>query len=189
MMKMQMRAATSSALEPGKRNGAKSNAAKMTSMVTFNSAPPGRSSETSQLSHEPLLRPWLGAKAGPAAVGSANPPVDSCVASLICPAIAASMMLGDREQAARLPQQDQCHQQDVRSQRHFRRQEADIVGGQSDKNGADETAADRAKSADDQDDENENGHAVADLAADHRLVLSPHHAAHAGERGAGHEHA
>ena len=73
--------------------------------------------------------------------------------------------------------------------RHFRRQEADIVAGQSDQDGADEAAADRTQAADDENDENQNRHAVADLAADDRLVLPPHHAAHAGERGAGHEHA
>src|SRR5271168_3689995 len=189
MTKMQMREATFTALLPGKRKGANKNAARITSIVTLRSARPGGSSDTSQLSHDPLLRCWFGLEAGASALVSANPPAVSCIGSLIGPAIAASMMLGYREQAAGLPQQDQRHQQDIRSQRHFRRQEADIVGGQSDENGADETSADRAKPADDQDDEHENGHAVADLARDNGLVLSPHHPAHAGERGAGHEHA
>ena len=52
---MQMREATSSALVPGNRNGANKNTARITSMVTLSSTRPGGSSETSQLSHDPLL--------------------------------------------------------------------------------------------------------------------------------------
>ena len=58
-----------------------------------------------------------------------------------------------------------------------------------DQDRADETAADRAEAADDQNDEHQDGHAVADLAVDHGLILRPHHPADAGKRGPGHEHA
>ena len=44
-----------------------------------------------------------------------------------------------------------------------------------DQDRADETAADRTEAADDQNDEHQDGHAVADLAGDHGLILRPHH--------------
>src|SRR5689334_4990192 len=122
-MKMQMRAATSRALEPGNRNGANSSPARITSMATLSSARPGGSSETNQRGHDPLLSCRLSFGAGASAAVSAKPPAVSCIGSLICPAvIAASMMLGEREQAARPPQQDQRHQQNIGAERQFRRQ-------------------------------------------------------------------
>src|SRR6516165_1359421 len=190
MMKMQMRAATSSAFEPGKRNGANRSPARISSMATLSSARPGGSSETNQPGHEPVLPPRLSFGAGASAAVSAKPPAVSCIGSMICPAvIAASMMLGEREQAARPPQQDQRHQQNVGAERELRRQETGVVGSQADQNRADEAAADRTEPADDQNDEHQDGHAVADLAVHHGLILRPHHPAGAGERGAGHEHA
>src|SRR5580704_4554080 len=126
---MQMRAATSSALEPGNRKGANKSTARMSSMVTFNSARPGGSSETNHPSHDLFLPSRLSLGVGASAAVSAKPPAVSCIGSLICPAvIAASMMFGEREQAARPPQQNQRHQQNIGAERQFRRQEAHVVG-------------------------------------------------------------
>src|SRR5271163_1890118 len=187
---MQMREATPSALVPGNRNGANKSTARSTSSVTFRRARPGGSSDTIQLSHEPLRGLAGDAETVvPSAAPASSPPAVVSRVSLTCAAIAASMMLGYRKQTARLPQQDQRHEQNVRSQRQLWREEADIVARQSHQNGAYEAAANRTEPADDENDEHEDGHAVADLTADYGLVLRPHHAAHTGERRAGHEHA
>src|SRR5579872_721644 len=167
MMKIEMRAATSKALEPGNRKGANSSTTTMIAMAAFSGAAPGKSSDSSHRMPKPRVRPRLVPERGASAVA----PVRSgafCAACLLKAAIACSMLLGDREQTARLPEQDQRHEQNVRAQRQFRREKTDIVAGQPHQDGADETAADRSEAADDQDDEHQNGHAVADLALDHR---------------------
>src|SRR6516225_37306 len=154
---MQMREATPSALVPGKRNGANTNAASTTSMITFSGRRPGGSSERSQPSRDPPR--GLSLRRGVETSGA--PPCFFSGISWRPGAIAASVP-GDREQSARPPEQNERHQQNVRSQRQLRREEADIVARQSDQYGADKATADRAQPADDQDDEDEDDHAVAD---------------------------
>src|ERR1700733_12201715 len=188
MMKMQISEATLTALLLGNRNGANSSAAKIASIKPLSRAPPGGLSETSQPSHDGRFS-LSGSEPVVAAAASAAVCDDApCTASWGDAVIAASMMFGQREQAARSPQQNQRHQQNVGSERQFRREETHIVGGQADQDRADETAADRAEAADDQNDEHQDGHAVADLAVDHGLILCPHHDADAGKRGPSHEH-
>src|SRR3984885_9916349 len=189
MMKMQISEATLTPLLLGNRNGANSSAAKIASIKPLRGAPPGGLSETTQPSHDGRFSLSGSGRLGEATVSAALWCAAPCTASWGDAVIAASMMFGQREQAARSPQQNQCHQQNVGSERQFRREETHIVGGQADQDRADETAADRAEAADDQNDEHQDGHAVADLARDDGLILCPHHAADAGKRGPGHEHA
>src|SRR5438046_2515753 len=134
---MQMREATPSALVPGNRNGASTKAASTTSMITLSSARPGGSSETSQPSHD---RPrTLSSRASVEALAAPFAPSGM----LRTPAAIAASVTRHRKQAARPPEQNERHQQNVRSQRQLRREESDIVARQSDQDRADETAADR----------------------------------------------
>src|SRR5580700_2490485 len=114
---MQMREATPSALVPGNRKGANTKAANTRSMITFSSRRPGGSSETSQASHEQLRR----LPSRPAVEMSAAAPFAPSGMSRIPSAIAASVP-GHREQSARPPEQNERHQQDVRSQCQLGRQ-------------------------------------------------------------------
>src|SRR6476646_3676319 len=130
---MQMREATSSALVPGNRQGANTKAASTTSMITFSSTRPGGASEMSQASHDRLRRP----PSGPDVETPAAAPFVPSAMSRRPVAIAASVP-GHREQSARPPEQNERHQQNVRSQCQLGRQEPDIVARQSHQDGADE---------------------------------------------------
>src|SRR5262249_50564529 len=143
MRKMQMVEATLTALLPGNRKGANKNAARMVSISALSSAPPGGLSDTSQPSHDECEGVVCGSEPTDAAGFATASCGAACTASLVG-AIAASMMLGEREQAARSPQKDKRHQENVGAKRQFRREEADIIGGQAHQDCADETAADRA---------------------------------------------
>src|ERR1700753_2863350 len=109
MTKMQISEATLTPLLVGNRNGANSKTARIASIRPLSSMPPGGLSETSQPSQ--VSRRLLSSSG--CVNAAASPPCGSAPGTALDEGaiVAASMMRGEREQAARSPQQDQRHQQ------------------------------------------------------------------------------